>query len=70
MNMKRLADAIYNKTCGPAEKIRLLHELILDCQIEMNAQSENMHPEIKHNLAEGLRVATDYVRQLEERHSP
>ncbi len=65
MNMKQLADDIYNKGCDPAEKIRLLHEFILDCQIEMNAQSENMHPEVKHNLAEGLRVAKDYVRQLE-----
>ena len=70
MNMKRLADIIYHRPCDTTEKIRLLHELMLDCQIEMNAQSENMHPEIKHNLAEGLRVATDYVRQLEERHSP
>ena len=65
MNMKRLADDIYHKACEPAEKIRLLNELILDCRNELMAQNENMRPEIKHNVAEGLRVATDYVRKLE-----
>lgn len=65
MNMKRLADDIYNMTCEPAEKIKRLHELMLDCRNELEAQNENMHPEVKHNLAEGLRVATDYVRRLE-----
>lgn len=65
MNMKRLADEIYKRSCEPAEKIRLLHELILDCRNELEAQNENMHPEVKHNVAEGLRIATDYVRQVE-----
>ena len=66
MNMKKIAEDIYHKPLDKAEKIRLLNELILDCRNELEAQNENMHPEVKHNLAEGLRLASDYVRQLEE----
>ncbi len=65
MNMKKIAKEIYHKSLDNAEKIRLLNDLILDCCNEMEAQNENMHPEVKHNVAEGLRIATDYVRQLE-----
>ena len=65
MNMKRKAEELYHSSRNHSEKIRLLNELILDCRNELEAQNENMHPEIKHNLAEGLRVASDYVRQLE-----
>lgn len=65
MNMQRMAEEIYNKPMDNAEKIRLLNELILDCYNELEAQNENMRPEVKHNVAEGLRVAHDYVRKLE-----
>jgi len=68
MNMKRVAEEIYHKPIDNAAKIRLLNELILDCRNELEAQNENMHPEIKHNMAEGLRLATDYVRWLELPH--
>lgn len=67
MDMKKVAEEIYHKPLDNAEKIRLLNDLILDCHNELVAQNENMHPEIKHNIAEGLRIATDYVRQLEQR---
>ncbi len=65
MNLKRIAEEIYHKPIAKTEKIRLLNELILDCRNELEAQNENMHPEVKHNMAEGLRRATDYVRWLE-----
>jgi len=65
MNMKRMAKEIYHQPIDNFEKIRLLNELILDCRNELEAQNENMHPEVTHNLAEGLRVAHDYVRRLE-----
>lgn len=61
-----MAEELYHRSLDRAEKIRLLNELILDCRNELEAQNENMHPEIKHNVAEGLRLASDYVRQLEE----
>ena len=65
MNMKKIAEEIYHRQISSAEKIKLLNELILDCNNELEAQNENMHPEVKHNLAEGLRVATDYIRRLD-----
>lgn len=65
MNMKRIAEEIYHKPVNKTEKIRLLNELILDCRNELEAQNENMRPEVKHNMAEGLRLATDYLRDLE-----
>ncbi len=65
MNMKHMAQEIYHQPIDNLEKIRLLNELILDCRNELEAQNENMHPEVTHNLAEGLRVAHDYVRRLE-----
>lgn len=66
MNMKRMAEEIYHQPIDDNEKIRLLNELILDCRNELEAQNENMHPEVTHNLAEALRVAHDYVRRLED----
>lgn len=65
MNMKHLADDIYHRPLSNHLKIKLLNEFILDCRNELEAQNENMHPEVKHNLAEGLRVAHDYLRILE-----
>ncbi len=65
MDMKRMAEDIYHQQLKNDAKIKLLNELILDCCNELEAQNENMHPEVKHNLAEGLRVAHDYVRLLE-----
>lgn len=65
MNMKRMAEDIYHKQLDVQEKIRLLNELILDCRLELEAQDENMHPEVKHNMAEGLRIVSDFVRTLE-----
>ena len=64
MDMKKIAEDLYHRPTSHVEKIRLLNELIIDCNLELEAQSENMRPEVKHNLAEGLRVATDYIRRL------
>ena len=64
MDMKKIAEDIYHRPINHAEKIRLLNELIVDCNLELEAQSENMRPEVKHNVAEGLRIATDYIRRL------
>ena len=65
MDMKRMAEDIYYQQLKNDAKIKLLNELILDCRNELEAQNENMHPEVKHNLAEGLRVAHDFLRLLE-----
>lgn len=65
MNMKAEAIKIYQEHITNEEKIRLLRELILDCDNQLVAQSENMHPEVKNSSEEGLRMATNYLRQLE-----
>jgi len=55
---------IYSRNISTAEKIRLLEELALDLHNEMEAQDQNMQPEIHNRLAEGLRLATDFIREL------
>ena len=65
MDMKNIAEKIYHRKINHAEKIKLLNDLVFDCNKELEAQNENMQPEVKHNLAEGLRVAKDYIRRLE-----
>lgn len=64
MNMKKRATDIYHMHVDDAMKIKLLNDLLVDCYNEMEAQDQNMHPEVKHNLAEGFRVAKDYLRKL------
>ena len=65
MDMKKKAEEIYLMAIHKTEKIKLLEELILDCYNEMEAQDQNMHPEVRHNSAEGFRVAKDFLRLLE-----
>jgi hypothetical protein len=65
MDMKKKAESIYSLSINKTEKIKLLNELMLDCYNEMEAQDQNMHPEVKHNLSEGFRVAKNYLRELE-----
>ena len=71
MNMKKRVMDIYRmplemnqKHIAYAMKIRWLNDVLLDCYLEMEAQDQNMHPEIKHNLAEGFRLAKNYLRIL------
>ncbi len=68
LDMKKKAEGIYLLKVQKSEKIRLLEELILDCYNEMEAQDQNMHPEVKHNSAEGFRVAKNFLRLLEKSH--
>lgn len=55
---------IYSRNISIEKKICLLEELALDLHNEMEAQDQNMHPEIHNRLAEGLRLATDFIREL------
>lgn len=47
------------------EKIKRLNNIILDLINEMEAEDQNMHPEVNHNLAKKLQVATDALRKIE-----
>ena len=57
---------IYHQPIDKKEKLRLLKDLALDMHNEMEAQDQNMHPELHNKLAEGLRLVTDFIRELEQ----
>ncbi len=52
-----------------SEKIMLLKSIILDVTNELDARDQNMHPEIDHDLAKKLSVATEILRKLENQHN-
>lgn len=64
MNREEQVKEVYHRPIDKAEKIRLLEELVLDFTNEMEAQDQNMHPELQNDLGEGLRLARDYLREL------
>jgi hypothetical protein len=55
---------IYRRHIDNQEKLRLLEDLALDLRNELEAQDQNMHPEIHNRLSEGLRLTTNYIREL------
>jgi hypothetical protein len=57
---------IYLSQCSKEEKLKKLNDFLLDCYNEMEAQDENMRPEVRHNLAQAYQLAKNYLRQLEE----
>lgn len=57
---------IYHRKISTAEKLRLLEDIALDLHNEMEAQDQNMHPELHNKLSEGLRLATNFIRELHE----
>lgn len=65
-NMRDCAKRIEHMHANNSVKVKLLKDLLLDCYNEMEAQDQNMHPEIQHDLAEGYRLAKDYLRRLEK----
>jgi len=65
MDKEREAEKIYKMNINSAEKIERFKKLLLDCRDEMDAQDQNMHPEIDHELSEAYRIALNYIRQLE-----
>ncbi len=67
MDMKKRVDDIQSMNMPKDAKIKLLKELLSDCQSEMDAQEQNMRPEIEHNLAECYRKASDYLRELQNK---
>ncbi len=57
---------IFQRDISNLEKIRLLEEISLDLTNEMAAEDQNMQPELHNKLSEGLRLATDFLRELKE----
>lgn len=57
---------IYQRKINKDEKIRLLKDIALDLFNEMEAQDQNMHPEIHNKLSEGLMLAKNLIREIEQ----
>ena len=66
--MDRDAEAleIYQRNINKEEKIRLLEDLALDITNEMEAQDQNMHPEMYNRLSDGLMMAKNFIRKLKQ----
>jgi len=67
LNMQEKANEIFHSSLDDAQKVKQLEDLIFDCQHELEAQEQNMRPEVQHRLSEGLRIAKNYVRTLQEK---
>lgn len=67
MNRDEEVLEIYQRDISNKEKIRLLEDISLDLQNEMAAQDQNMNPELHNKLAEGMRLATNFLRELREK---
>ena len=55
---------IFHRKINKDEKLRLLEDIALDLHNELEAEDQNMHPEIHDKLSEGLRLATNFIREL------
>lgn len=66
MDMKVEADRIYHLPVSNQVKLVMLQDLELDCLNEMEAEDQNMRPEVRHNLSEGYRLAQVYIRELKK----
>lgn len=66
MNREKEVIEIYLMDISKKEKCKRFEEFLLDCFNEMEAQDQNMHPEVQHNLSEAYQLAKNYLRKLEE----
>lgn len=66
--MDRVEDVmnICQKDIPNDEKIRLLEDLLLDLKNELEAQDQNMHPEIRNKLGEAYRIANQYLIDIKK----
>ncbi|TAL64219.1 MAG: hypothetical protein EPN84_03745 [Legionella sp.] len=66
MNREIEVIEIYLMDISNEAKCKKLKDFLLDCYNEMEAQDQNMHPEVKHNLAAAYQLAKNYLRELED----
>jgi hypothetical protein len=64
MDMKKKAQDIYTSLDTKELKIQQLNTLLEDCLMEMDAENQNMNPEVDHNLSEGYQAAKMYLETL------
>ena len=68
MNRDIEALTIYHARLPPRKKLHLLEELALDLRNELEAEDQNMHPDVYDELSEGLRLTTNFIRELHQRY--
>jgi hypothetical protein len=56
---------IEKSNISSSEKVKQIKSIILDVTNEMEAKSENMHPEINHDLAKKLSLAEKSLRKVQ-----
>ncbi|HHT9964468.1 TPA: hypothetical protein ACT9LN_002013, partial [Legionella pneumophila] len=66
MNRENEVIEIFLMDISKKEKCKLLKDFLLDCKNEMEAQDQNMHPEVHHNLSQAYQLAQNYLRKLQE----
>lgn len=57
---------IYHQQVNRQTKIKLFEDLSLDFHNELEAQDQNMHPEINTGLSESLQLVTNLLRKLHD----
>lgn len=67
MNREIEVIEIYLLNISNEKKCQLLNDFVLDCYNEMEAQDQNMHPEVQHNLSNAYQLAKEYLRKLENK---
>lgn len=66
MDYREEVKNITESTESKRYKVEQLEQLAYDCQQQMDAQDQNMIPTVRHKLSEGLRMAKDALRQLQQ----
>jgi len=66
MNRELEVINIYMQDISTEEKCKKLNDFVLDCFNEMEAEDQNMNPEVRDNLASAYQLAKKYLRDLED----
>ena len=59
---------IFSRNISLKEKMHLLEDLELDLYNEMEAQQENMHPDIHNKMSQALMLVSNLLRELRALH--
>lgn len=64
MNREEEVLEIFSRNISLQEKIDLLEELELDLYNEMEAQQENMHPDVHNKMSQAFMLVSNLLREL------
>lgn len=61
MNRLQEVENIIQRNISVTEKIKILEEMLIDLKGEMEAQDQNMNPEISKKVSEAYKLANQYI---------